>query len=88
MSVNALEMALWQMYQVPADTQRFCDDAEAYAGDFKLNQKEQKMLASFDVMEMIGYGANPLLVMMAFQSTTGGMERFPEYLATINQGLG
>ena len=87
MSVNALEKALWQIYQVPGDTRRFNDDAQAFVNDFRLDDGERAMLASFDYMAMISHGANPLLVMMAFQ-TTQGMERFPEYWATVNQPQG
>jgi len=87
MSINALERALWQIYQVPSATQRFSEDAQAFVQEFKLDDGERAMLASFDFMSMISHGANPLLVMMAFQ-TTQGMERFPEYWATVNQPQG
>lgn len=87
MSINALEKALWQIYQVPSDTRRFTDNAQAFVHEFRLDDSERAMLASFDFMAMISHGANPLLVMMAFQ-TTQGMGRFPEYWATVNQSRG
>lgn len=87
MSVNALEKALWQIYQVPDAARRFSDDAQAFVKEFRLDDNERAMLASFDFMAMISHGANPLLVMMAFQ-TTQGMARFPEYWATVNQSQG
>jgi aromatic-ring opening dioxygenase LigAB LigA subunit len=83
MSISAMEKALWQIYQNPADTERFGADAQAYVEDFNLDELERSMLVSFDSMAMISHGANPLLVMMAFQ-TAMGMERFPEYFATVN----
>jgi Aromatic-ring-opening dioxygenase LigAB, LigA subunit len=84
MSVNALEKALWQIYLNPADKQRFCADARAYVKDFKLDQDECAKLVAFDVMAMISHGANPLLVMMAFQ-TVKGAERLREYFAIVNR---
>jgi hypothetical protein len=87
MSINALEKALWQIYLNPADKQRFCADARAYVKDFKLDEDERAKLASFDVMAMISHGANPLLVMMAFQ-TVKGVEKLREYFAIVNQSGG
>lgn len=87
MSVNAVEKALWQIYLNPADAQRYGTDAQAYMSDFKLDDGERASLASFDVMGMINHGANPLLVMMAFQ-TIKGTHRLPEYLATVNEHFG
>lgn len=84
MSVSALEKALWQVYQNPADTQRYCADTQAYARRFKLDDEERLMLASYDVMAMISHGANPLLVMMGFQ-TVKGVQHLPEYFAIVNQ---
>ena len=87
MSISALEKALWQVYQNPADTQRYLTDAGAYAQEFKLDRDERLMLASYDVMAMISHGANPLLVMMGFQ-TVRGVGRLPEYFAIVNQSGG
>jgi len=84
MSVNAVEKALWQIYLNPADAKRYGADARAYMSDFKLEDGERDALASFDVMAMINHGANPLLVMMAFQ-TIKGTHKLPEYLATVNE---
>ena len=87
MSINALEKALWQMYLNPADAQLFSADAQAYVNDFRLDQQEREKLASFDVNAMIAHGANPLLVMMAFQ-TVKGVQRMPEYFGIVNQLAG
>lgn len=84
MSVNALEKALWQIYLNPADAQRYGSDAQAYLKDFRLDEQEASMVASFDVMAMINGGANPLLVMMAFQ-TIKGVEQMPQYFGIVNQ---
>lgn len=84
MSINALEKALWQVYQNPADTQRYCTDTHAYLQEFKLDEDECSMLASYDVMAMISHGANPLLVMMGFQ-TVKGVQRMPEYFGIVNE---
>lgn len=87
MSVNALEKALWQVYLNPADAQRFGADPQAYAKDFRLDEGEREKLVSFDVMAMISHGANPLLVMMAFQ-TAKGTEQLPAYFGIVNQPAG
>ncbi len=84
MSVNALEKALWQIYLNPADAERFSSDAQAFAQDFRLDEFEREKLASLDVMAMISHGANPLLVMMVFQ-TVRGPHQLPEYFAIVNQ---
>lgn len=87
MSINALEKALWQLYQCPADTESFRSDAKAYVQDFKLSEAEREKLASLDVMAMISDGANPLLVMMVYQ-TVNGPHRLPDYFAIVNQAAG
>ena len=87
MSVNALEKALWQIYLNPADAQRYGADPKAYAGEFNLDEGERADLASLDVMAMQNRGANPLLVMMVYQ-TVEGVEKLHDYFAIINQGLG
>lgn len=84
MSVNALEKALWQIYLNPADSQHFCDDPQDYVAGFRLDEAERELLASFDSLAMISHGANPLLVMMAFQ-TVKGVQRMPEYFGIVNQ---
>ena len=84
MSVNAMEKALWQMYLNPADAESYGADAEAYLKDFRLEDQESAAIAAFDVMGMINQGANPLLVMMAFQ-TVKGVEHMPEYFGIVNQ---
>lgn len=86
MSINALEKALWQSYTVPESTAAYGVDPAAYASGFALTPSEQSMLVNFEVMPMIEAGANPMLVMMAFQ-TLMGMERFPEYIQTVNAAL-
>ena len=87
MSVNALEKALWQIYLNPADAERFGADPQAYAEDFRLDEGERGKLVAFDSMAMISHGANPLLVMMAFQ-TVKGVEHMPEYFGIVNQPPG
>ena len=84
MSINALEKALWQIYLNPADAESYGADAKAYLKDFRLDDKETAAAASFDVMGMINQGANPLLVMMAFQ-TVKGVQHMPEYFGIVNQ---
>lgn len=84
MSINALEKALWQIYLNPADAESYSADAEAFLKGFRLEEKESSAAAAFDVMGMINQGANPLLVMMAFQ-TVKGVERMPEYFGIVNQ---
>lgn len=84
MSVNALEKALWQIYLQPADAERYSADPQAYAQTFRLDEGERDDLASLDVMGMQNRGANPLLVMMAFQ-TVKGVQCLPEYFGIVNQ---
>lgn len=84
MSVNALEKAIWQIYFNPADAQRFDADAQGYAGDFRLDEDECEKLVSYDVVGLISHGANPLLVMMGFQ-TIKGPSQMPEYFGIVNQ---
>ena len=87
MSVNALEKALWQIYLTPADAERYRADPRAYAGEFKLDEGERADLSSLDVMALQRRGANPLLVMMVYQ-TVEGIEKLHDYFAIINQGPG
>ena len=84
MTINALEEALWQTYMKPEATQGYHTDARAFLNHFRLDENERSMLEAFDIMAMISHGANPLLVMMAFQ-TIKGTERMPEYFVTVNQ---
>ncbi|HMO69823.1 MAG TPA: hypothetical protein PKE25_14445 [Novosphingobium sp.] len=83
MSLNALEKALWQAYQVHADTARLKSDPAAYAAGFNLTAQEAKMLGEVDVMGLINHGANPLLVMMVWQSVNG-MAEFHKYYEAVN----
>ncbi|WP_321390598.1 hypothetical protein [Emcibacter sp.] len=83
MSANALEKALWQMYLVPGDVERFRSDAEGYASEFRLDDKERRALTSVDVMALMDQGANALLVLMAFQ-TIYGPERLHDYFDIVN----
>lgn len=87
MSVNALEKALWQIYLNPADAQRYDADAGEYSKGFRLDEQEREKLVAFDVMAMISHGANPLLVMMAFQ-TIKSPANLPEYFGIVNQAQG
>lgn len=84
MSVNAMEKALWQIYLNPADAQRYSADRRAYAQEFNLDEGELADLAALDIMAMQDRGANPLLVMMVFQ-TVEGVERLHDYFAIVNQ---
>ena len=84
MSVNALEKALWQIYLHPTDAERYSADPAAYAKEFRLDEGEQSDLASLDVMGMQHRGANPLLVMMVYQ-TVKGVHCLPEYFGIVNQ---
>ena len=83
MSANALEKALWQIYLVPGDADRFRSDAAGYAGGFRLDAAERAALESVDVMGLQELGANSLLVLMAFQ-TIYGPERLHDYFDIVN----
>lgn len=84
MSVNALERALWQIYLHPSDAERYNADPLAYASEFRLDEGECADLASLNVMGMQNRGANPLLVMMVFQ-TVKGPQCLREYFGIVNQ---
>ena len=83
MSVNAMEMALWQAYTNRDASQRFVNDREAYLDGFDLDAEERRMLMETDVMGQINHGANSLLVMMAWQ-VVHGMENVPQYFELVN----
>lgn len=83
MSINALEDALWQIYQTADGAAAYNADGQAYCDRFRLDDTERKDLLGFNVMNMINAGANPLLVMMAFQ-TVIGIEKLFEYFETVN----
>lgn len=83
MSVNALEKALWKIYLQPSEAESYRADPQAYAKQFRLDEKELSDLASLDVMGMQDRGANPLLVLMAFQ-TVRGPERLQDYFDIVN----
>lgn len=86
MSINAMEKVLWQVYTNHAETQRYNQDPQAYLQDYKLEANEREMLLSYDVMAMIDHGVNPMIVLMGFQ-TIIGIERYPEYVETVNKAL-
>jgi hypothetical protein len=83
MSLNALEMALWQAYTNHDHTARLKVDPQAYAARFDLDEGERRMLVEGDFMAQIGHGANSLLVMMVWQALNG-LEDFPKYFAAVN----
>jgi len=83
MSINSLEMALWQSYIYPADTERFRSEPEAYLRSFDLDDNERTMALNWDVVGQINYGVNPLLMMMAWQAVRG-LETFGTYLGLVN----
>jgi len=84
MSVNALEKALWQIYQRPSEAERYNADPAAFAREYRLDAGEQEDLVSLDVMGMQKRGANPLLVMMVYQ-TVKGVQCLPQYFGIVNQ---
>jgi hypothetical protein len=71
MSVNAIEKALWEISANPADARRLRDDAQSYLQDFRIDEQERSLLASWDVSGMIMHGVHPMLVMMAFTAVNG-----------------
>jgi len=71
MSVNAIEKALWEISANPADARRLREDAQSYLNDFRIDEQERALLASWDVSGMIVHGVHPMLVMMAFTAVNG-----------------
>lgn len=83
MTTNAIEKALWQIGTTPGDADRFRSDPGGYAKDFRLDAKEQEILAQLDVGAMARCEVSTLLLMMAFMAVKGpgGM---PEYMKSMN----
>lgn len=84
MSINSTEMVLWRIYMNPEDANRFRNEPDQFLDHFDLDPSEREMVRAIDPMGLIGKGANPLLVMMAWQ-TIYGLPRFGEYLGQVNQ---
>jgi hypothetical protein len=71
MSVNAIERALWQISTDPVEAQRLREDAQSFLKDFRIDEEECSLLASWDVSGMLVHGVHPMLVMMAFTAVNG-----------------
>ena len=71
MSVNAIERALWQISTDPAEARRLREDAQSFLKDFRIDEEECSLLASWDVSGMLVHGVHPMLVMMAFTAVNG-----------------
>lgn len=71
MSVNAIEKALWEIAANPADARRLGEDAQSYLKNYRIDEQERSLLASWDVSGMITHGVHPMLVMMAFAAVNG-----------------
>jgi len=71
MSVCAIERALWQVSTDPVEAQRLREDAQSYLKDFRIDEEECSLLASWDVSGMLRYGVHPMLVLMAYGAVNG-----------------
>lgn len=87
MSSNAIEKALWQISNNPADAERLRNDPEAYMKEFRLDAEERRLLKSWDVSGLAARDVNPLLLMMAF-TAMNGIHKMGEYIQRIHQPSG
>lgn len=71
MGINAIEKALWQASSKAADAQRLREDAHAYLKEFRIDEDERWLLATWDVRGLIDRGVHPMIIMMAFAAVNG-----------------
>lgn len=71
MSINALEKALWQATMDPEQAQCLRQDAASYLEEFRLEEQERELLASWDIRGMVDMGVHPMVLMMAFAAING-----------------
>ncbi len=71
MGINAIEKALWQASNKPADAKRLREDAHAYLKEFRIDEEERWLLAAWDVRGLIDRGVHPMIIMMAFAAVNG-----------------
>lgn len=83
MSAYGIEKALWQACMNPEDAQRLREDAHAYLKEFKIDDNERWVLASWDVRAVLDLGVNPMVVMMAYAAVNGPMASMG-YPARVN----
>ena len=71
MSVYGIESALWQASMNPKRAQQFRDDADAYLKQFRIDDRERAMVASWDIRGVVELGVNPMVLMMANAAVNG-----------------
>ena len=71
MSINAIEKALWKSTANPADAQRLREDARSYLEDYRLDDLERSLMASWDIRALVERGVHPMVLMMAFAAVNG-----------------
>ena len=83
MSINAIEKALWQASMDPAEAGRMREDAESYLRDFRLDEQERALLASWDIRSIVERGVHPMVLMMAF-AAINGPDMAASYVEKVN----
>jgi len=87
MSINAIEQALWKACENPVELQRLREDANSYLKDFRMDEEERALVASWEVGLLAARGVNPLLILNTFTAVKG-MSGMMDYLTKINTPIG
>lgn len=87
MSVNTIEMILWQFGDEPQRVKMFLNNPDDYLSQYQLTDEEFKMLRKMDVKAMDEYGVSNLLSMMAWPLLNGNNQLMMfDYLRKLNNG--
>ncbi len=71
MGINAIEKALWQASVDPEESRCLREDPHAFLGEFRLDEEERWLVATWEVRTLLEQGVNPVVLMMAFAAVNG-----------------
>ncbi len=84
MSVNSIERVLWELTEQPQKVGDFVENTDAYLAAYQLTQEDCRMIKERDVRAMADYGVSQMLLMLFWQTVTGGPAQMGEYMQRMN----
>jgi hypothetical protein len=83
MTMNALELALWDMHDNKSLAAGFHEDVDSLLNQYRLSGEERTWIKELDVRAMAEKGADQMLLFVAWIALNG-LEQIPEYMRRMN----